>query len=335
MAHAALRQVLMLRQVPRAPAKVTTRELQQRLESLEGMRVTERTIQRDLTELAAHFPLQCDERSKPFGWSFRRDGDLSIAAMDSHTAITLDMVQSLLEPVMPKPVLNSLRPQMEAAQKHLAGLGGRGYTRWSEKVAVRPRGLLLQPPSLKPAVLDAVYQALLEERQLEVRRNGKADWETLHPLAIVYTSPVFYLICRFWDYADVRQVALHRIDQARVLEAARQVPEAYTGLPDYLKSGGPSYRFNDKPLRLKLYFYNRTGHHLYETPLSDDQRLTPDGDEGGLYVQATVEDSHELRFWLRGFGSYVEVMAPKHLRREMTETAEELVALYGEAQGSD
>ncbi len=185
MADAALRQILMLKRVPRAPRKITTKELQVYLRDQEDMKVTERTIQRDLLALVDHLPLQCDDRNKPFGWSFRKDADLSIAAMDANTAITLDMVQRFLTKLMPSQALNSLRPQMEAAQKHLAQ-GMQGKTRWSDKVAMLPRGLPLIPAPVNPRVLEAVYTALLENRAMDVIRNNPDRPERIHPLGIVH-----------------------------------------------------------------------------------------------------------------------------------------------------
>lgn len=328
MADSALRQILMLRHVPREPRKITTRELKSYLENQEGTAVTERTIQRDLMALSAHFPLRCDTRVKPFGWSFRKDADVSIASMDANTAITLDMVQRFLSGMMPAQALDSLRPQMDAAQKHLKDLRSRGKQRWSEKVATLPRGLPLKPASVKPAVLDAVYLALLEERALEIVRNDPDKPQVIHPLGLVHRGPVIYLVCGFWDYPDVRQLALHRIQKAIVLEEARRVPAAFEGLDNYLASGEFSYRISDKPVRLKVRFYERAGEHLKETPLSDDQRITRDDGQGAITLEATVADTHELRWWLQGFGAEVEVLGPTHLRREFIDLARNLAARY-------
>lgn len=327
MADAALRQILMLKRVPRAPRKITTKELQAYLREQEDMKVTERTIQRDLLALVEHLPLLCDDRNKPFGWSFSKDADLSIAAMDANTAITLDMVQRFLTKLMPSQALDSLRPQMEAAQKHL-GQGMRGKTRWSDKVAMLPRGLPLIPAPVNLPVLEAVYTALLENRAMDVIRYSPDRPERIHPLGIVHRGPVIYLLCGFWDYPEVRQVALHRIQKVRVLDEPCKKPEKYTSLQDYITSGEFSYLVGDKPLKLKARFYHSAGNHLKETPLSEDQRITDDDDKGEFTLQATVADTYELRWWLQSFGMGVEVLAPASLRLEFVELAEGLRDAY-------
>ena len=328
MADAALRQILMLKRVPRAPKKITTKELQEYLRNQESIEVTERTIQRDLLALTEHLPLQCDDRNKPFGWSFRNDADLSIAAMDANTAITLDMVGRFLEKLMPVQALDSLKPQMDAAKSFLSNIKHRGKTRWSDKVAMLPRGLPLIPARVNKVVLEAVYTALLEDRAMDVIRNKPDRPERIHPLGIVHRGSVIYLVCGFWDYPQVRQVAMHRIQKVQVLDEPCKKPAEFTTLQDYINSGEFSYMLGDKPIKLKARFYDGAGNHLRETPLSEDQRITDEDGDDEFTVHATVADTYELRWWLQGFGMGVEVLAPANLRKEFVELAEDLRNTY-------
>ena len=49
--------------------------------------------------------------------------------------------------------------------------------------------------------------------------------------------------------------------------------------------------------------------------LSEDHRTTEQSD-GRILVEATVADTSQLRWWLLGFGSQVEVLEPISLREE-------------------
>jgi predicted DNA-binding transcriptional regulator YafY len=69
MADKFLRYLMLLRAIPRSPRTVDTRTLAVRLES-HGLKVTRRTLQRDLERLSADFPLVCNDRTKPYGWSW-------------------------------------------------------------------------------------------------------------------------------------------------------------------------------------------------------------------------------------------------------------------------
>jgi len=75
MSDTLMRQWQMLRLVPRHPGEISTAELKQRLAD-EGFDTTQRTIQRDLMTLSDIYPLTCDDRSKPFGWSWMSEADV-------------------------------------------------------------------------------------------------------------------------------------------------------------------------------------------------------------------------------------------------------------------
>ena len=73
MASAILRQWLILSMLPKPPRRVDTATIEARLRE-RGARVHRRTIQRDLVQLSAIFPIVADDRHKPFGWRWADDG---------------------------------------------------------------------------------------------------------------------------------------------------------------------------------------------------------------------------------------------------------------------
>ena len=89
----------------------------------------------------------------------------------------------------------------------------------------------------------------------------------------------------------------------------------------------------EEKIKLKAIFYggddarDHPATHLRETPLSPDQRVTNLSD-GKVQVEATVKDTSQLRWWLQGFGSLVEVVGPNGLREEMAETAQKMAGRY-------
>ena len=54
-----------------------------------------------------------------------------------------------------------------------------------------------------------------------------------------------------------------------------------------------------------------SGSYLLETPLSSDQQVKEIGDE--YEITATVIESSQLIWWLRGFGDQVRVLQPAEL----------------------
>ena len=78
---------------------------------------------------------------------------------------------------------------------------------------------------------------------------------------------------------------------------------------------------------IKLKFSKFAGSHLYETPISDNQKIGLSRD-GFIIVEDLVTDDMELRFWIRAFGDSVEVLKPIKLRKEFQTVAKRMSKLY-------
>ncbi len=324
-----LRQWAMLRRIPRQPRKITAQELAKHL-SAEGYAVTPRSVQRDLTTLGTLFMLACDDRSKPHGWSWAKEAVFGISGMAPSTALAFVMAQRFLKPLLPQAALGGLAPHFRQAQEWLGQTPRSPYTRWPEKVRVLPRGLKLLPPEVDHEVLDTVYQALLEERRFTVdykpREAIKASRYEVSPLGLVVRDGVLYLVCTLWDYTDLKQLVLHRMKQAELLEIQVNRPESFN-LDDYLRSGAFSAPNTAETLKLEAVFDSGCALHLREARLSKDQKLE-DRPDGRVRLTATVPDTGELRWWLLGFGEGVEVVGPEELRAEFRTTAQALAKRY-------
>ena len=80
-------------------------------------------------------------------------------------------------------------------------------------------------------------------------------------------------------------------------------------------------------IKIALKFSLYAGSHLYETPISDRQKISSTKD-GFLLVEDTVNDDMELRFWIMAFGDEVEVIKPKSLRNEFTQLSKRIGRKY-------
>jgi predicted DNA-binding transcriptional regulator YafY len=320
----------MLRLIPRAPRKIDGATLE-RLLRQEGIDVHRRSIQRDLESLATMFTaLECDERSKPYGWSWSRDAPvLELPPMNVQTAVTLDLVRAYLLQALPRTTVKSLDSYFERAQDILAESAGAKLARWPRKVRVVPRGVALAPPNVSAKVLDVVYASLLEERRFRAKyrpRGAKTDKEyEVNPLGLVVRHGALVLVCTFRDYDDVNQVLLHRMSDAELLAAPSRSPRGFD-LDAHIESGGVAYK-QGPPLALQALVSKQASLTLQETALAKDQQLTPYDDEHEL-LKATVPNTFELRAWLRSYGPALEVLAPRSLRAEMAEAAKATAKRY-------
>ena len=330
MSETLMRQWQMLRLVPRSPSKMATTEIKQRLAD-EGFNVTQRTIQRDLMTFSSIFPLSCDDRDKPFGWSWMSDADvMDIPGMDSHTALAFYLASEHLESMLPVGTVQHLKPHFESAKHVLDAIKTEsGAPAWKDKVRVLHRGPRLTPPRIITEVHEEVYEALLLNRQLNIsyksRGYNKPREYNINPLGLVLKDGLFYLVCTFGDYADVRLLTLHRMESAKKLDIPCQIPNGFS-LDAYISTGELYFAIGGD-IKLKARVSKQVAFHLEERPLNVDQKLTDSGDKS-WFLEVTVQDTNELRWWLMGFGENIEVLEPTKLREQFREAANAMALNY-------
>ena len=313
MADSSLRLVLLLREIPREPQFVGTKILLDRLIDA-GHEVSLRTVQRDLQALSAYFPLVQNKprgRGKTgLGWAFAANSQsISFPLMGSAAALTLMLARQHLQSLLPAEVLNHLEPFVQEAQNLLDTQNKAQYRDWFEKVRIAPHNVLL-PPQIEADTLTSIYQALLENRQFSATYNGQPD-RIIHLYGLVQQGSVLYLICRFYDYEDVRLSALHRYSEVEVLD--KPVHEfAEFKIDEYLEQGVMQWSLKGN-IQLELKLAPWLAKHLEESPLSYQQQLKKNSD-GAFSLKASVLDSRQLRRWLLSYFTDLEVIQPTELR---------------------
>ncbi len=324
-----MRQWAMLRAIPRHPRRVDAPTIHARLSDL-GMVVSLRTVQRDLNTLAATFPLDFDE-SKPQGWCWRQGaGQLEIPSMDAHAALTFNLVEQYMQNLLPRSTLSHMAPWFDAAQG-VASSQASTVTKWRDKLRVIPHTLNKIPAPIDPDIQATIYNGLLNERQIEVTyraiTTGKeAKTYPVHPLGLVVMEQVVYLVCTVKDYQDPRFLAVHRIDSAQLLETDAVKPVSFDIDEFILREFG--IRLGKTPLDLVLRIRGVLAKYLAETPVAADQTMESI-DAEWTRVQVKVQDTIQLRTWLRSLGPDAVVEQPTSLRAQLQSEWEELVAMYG------
>ena len=325
-----LRHLAMLTAIPARPHSKSTRQI---LEELRGkdpdFDVDIRTIQRSLEQLSRVFPIASEKRGRANHWYWvERDALTQIPAMSESTAFVLRLAADYLRSIMPPETLRVLDPYFRHAERILAGteLG-----RWTNRAAIIAQGPSLTPPDFPTEVQESVYAALMQHRKIEVDYRGKHEAESkrivLNPLGIVVRTGIVYLVATSWKYQDIRHYVLHRMSKPQLTDEPAETPPNFR-LADHLGDDGPfAYPASADKLKLRALFHAGAGAHLTESRLAPDQRATQH-DDGRVLVEATVADTAELRWWLAGFGSLVEVLGPSSLREEFREEVRRLARIY-------
>lgn len=302
----------LLKRIPRHK-KITAPELRDQLADI-GLERDLRTIQRQLEMLCEHYDIDRDDRSKPYGYSWKKNAKtLSLPTLSEQESVLLTLAEQHLRNLLPASMTRSMDGFFEQARLNL-GPGGASKSgrEWLKKVRVVSTTQPLLPPKIAPGVFDAVSGALYANHWLDVDyRNVKGDQKPrrVMPLGLAQQGPRMYLVARFEGYENERSLALHRMVKA-----------TDTGLPFERPSEFDLQKFDDdgrfgfgSGKRIKLVFWIKRlyGEHILESKLSEDQSFEVDGE--GYRISATVIESDQLRWWLRSLGDVVTVISPPGL----------------------
>ena len=326
-----IRLIKLLTYIPKYPAKRSLSNFKEHLESL-GYEVTDRTIQRDLLKLEKYFPLLCDDRNPPYGWSWQEDAkEMNLSAMDKVEALSLSLAEKYLEPLMPIENYERIRNLFDRANNTLENSEQSQLKKWRDRVRVLPQSQRLEPPLINQKVQSNIYDALLNGEQLDVqylKANSKlAKKRTVNPLGIVLMGIVHRLICTMDpDFKIIRHLPLHRFKTANANGETSIEPENFD-IDDYLDKESLSFLRTEKKIKIELLFRGNTGFHLSETPVSKDQKYKEEKN-GKIRISGTVADTEQLRWWILGFGENVEVIKPKILRDEISNRIKLVSAIY-------
>ena len=330
MTDTTLRQLKLLESLPRQPRKISPQDMKESL-SQSGFEASIRTIQRDLKTLSAILPLISDERDKPYGWSWHKDATGLNPAMDPIEALTFSLAEEYLEPIMPGKSFKRMKVFFERASNVLKEMDKSSIKKWRDSVRVIPQWQNLIAPSINEKAEAVIYEALLKGQQLEVkylkRGEVKADKRTINPLGIVLQGVVHRLICTMEeDPQSPRHLPIHRFKYAEWNGKSASSPKDFN-LDDFIDNQNIGFLVSKKLLHIEVIFESMAGFHLTETPITKSQILLQ-MDDGRYKLKAKLPDTSQLRWWLLGFGSQVEIIKPISLRREFEETAKSLHKIY-------
>ncbi|CAK2219473.1 WYL domain-containing protein [Vibrio crassostreae] len=299
--------VLVLEILKRIPKhrKITALEIREQLEAI-GISRDIRTIQRNLEMLSEHFAIDRDTRSKPYGYSFERSSHtLGASSLNAHESLLLALAEKHLKLLLPKDVMQSLRPHFTEAKYNLEFDPKNHKDRvWKDKIKVVTESQPLLAPKIDNKVLESISKALYEDRLLTVtyhNANKQVRTSTVMPLGLAQQGVRLYLVCRFEGFNNERSLAVHRINDAIVSSFNFKRPESFS-LAKYDSDG--RFGFGEgESCQVQFDIDKQAGYHLVETPLSEDQAI--EELESTYRVSATVIDSFLLDKWLKSFGTDV------------------------------
>lgn len=309
------RQWELLKLLPSRGPGATADELTDRLAG-QGYTVTKRTVERDLIDLSAVFGISCNDQSKPYGWYWMKNADNTIQSIELTDAVSLSLAEQVLRHMLPETLLAALNPKFDLARKKLAALDAHPLARLPRKVRYVSDNLDMRPPFIRKGITATIQDALVREQQLKVAYAAfasKPKEMTLNPLALVQRGTVPYLVATIEPHTDVRLLVLQRFEKATILISPANIPGDFcidTCIAEGLMGFGEPH-----PIRLKARITETLANYLAETRLSEDQKTT--FRKGHWQLQATVQNTWQLHFWILSQGQNITITSPKDLREQI------------------
>ncbi|MCH1929555.1 WYL domain-containing protein [Shewanella sp. A25] len=328
-ANTLYRQWYLLRQIPSFGDGISNEELKLRLAD-EGIEVSIRTVQRDLESICLRFPIYSTAETKPMRWRWMENRQVDIQGTGINEALSLLLVESTMEHLLPASVSKSLKNKFINAKQVLEAAKSQSHiASWFDKVASISPTLQQIPPAIDDSVLEFVQQALLKDQTIEIHYQAgnrtMSNTYLLMPLALIQRGLVLYLIGQVSGETQIKMFAMHRVKGVTHKVVDMQRPATFE-LNQYLASGAMEFS-NGEQLSLVAKVDKSLAHHLTETPLSADMQLTELNDTHSI-LTATVYDGWQLQWWLQSNLNQLEVVSPPSLRESMKSKLAAALAQY-------
>ncbi len=308
----------LLKRIPRQ-RKIDSRELQIQLKEA-GYDRDMRTIQRQLESLCQHFDIERDDTSRPYGYRWKEAAvGLSLPGLTEQESLLMLLAEQNLRNQLPVSLMKAMQGFFDQAKRNLSlgqtSASAKLAREWISKVRFVSTTLPMIPPKINPEVFEQVSQAIYNNRWLDisyVNAQTKRTKAKVMPLGLAQQGVRMFMPCRFDGYDDTRNLALHRIQNAKCSTLSFQRPTDFD-LQTYDDNGRFAFGHGDK-IAIHLWVNADLAFLLDESPLSADQVMMPAmGEKGGSEVKATITDSALLLWWLRSQGDNAKVLAPQEL----------------------
>ncbi|NLJ93407.1 MAG: WYL domain-containing protein [Aeromonadales bacterium] len=312
-----LRQLTLARCVPYRPYKLTARQLQEKLEE-EGIQVSLRTVQRDLEEMSGMglFDLTSDDRSKPHGWCFERNGLNDFANfMPLGLAMALKTWNDQAADLLPASVLAELNPIIDKANQVISDSKSELAGRWVENVVRLPRPFAGSPEIRRSTTIrDALWRGRKFSAEIKRVIKGRTVWlryEQVNPLGIVNRKDGTMLLCTVSDMdPKIYGISFDNIKEVELTTLPVTQPREFS-VNKMIREKG-YHEESDT-----IHFVGRITHpnrSAIEAAIPGNNPRLTRYDKQSMMVETEVKDSPEFRRWLTDMAGKVEILAPESLR---------------------
>ncbi len=320
------RQLYILSLLSDNPRAFTIIDLQERIESTLGVKVSRKTIERDIDTLSTEFSICEDERNGTSVY-YADKVHLKNVQYSIPELLSLYFTRELLEEYkgmsIAQHALDLVNRLIDSApsvnRRYIKNLGDRLKVSQS---AVSPE------TDIDPELHETLQTALADQHRLRMEyyafSSDEITQREFDPYVLEIQEGRWHLVGYCHLRQAVRDLRVSRIRRAELLEDHYVIPRKFYETHQQKRF---QYLAGDQRILMKLSFVGQAA-RLVQEYHSAGARLTW-VDESTLHYERTVPLNPEVMMWVLGFGAQAEVLEPSHLRLRVQEEAGRMRSLYG------
>jgi len=295
----------------------------------EEMKVTEKTIRRDLRTFAdVGFPLEefvGDHGRKT--WRIKASHGQPEMSFALDEALALYLGRRFLEPLAG----TFLWEAAQSAFRKIRACLGSSALQYLEKMSANLHQTVIGAGdySRKAQLIDELMIGIEENRVTHIVYQSLQATEPVtyevSPLGLAYHKNSLYLIANSRDHDELRHFKVDRIEEAEVSQFPFRRPEDFDLADHMAKSFGVYHGTGD--IRVKVRFLPTVARYVMESRWHSSQELQQQKD-GSVLAEFRLSDTEEIKRWILSFGKHAVVIEPAGLRKEICDELHSLLAVY-------
>jgi predicted DNA-binding transcriptional regulator YafY len=287
-----------------------------------------RTIFRDLKELQAiGVPFHYDARTG--GYTIEPEFFLPPVDLSLQEALGLLLLAHKAREQIQLPFKNSVLWAALKIENNLPAKIRQYCNTALQNISTRP---CAQAPVTHSAGLDKTFaqlqQAIVKKRKVNIRYHSLFEGTIidveLSPYHLLYNNRAWYVLGRSSLHKSVRTFKLNRIRELTTTQRCFVDGEKFD-VYDYL---GRAWSMipEGRIYNIKLRFLPKVANNIAEVQWHSTQKVVRNGD-GSATVEFRVDGLGEITWWILGYGDQVQVLAPKTLRKRISQIAKNMAEL--------
>lgn len=281
-----------------------------------------------------------------YSWN-SRGSELMVKSLSGSQALALGVLQKIGLGLVPPAIIDELKPIFSALHKQEIVKGQSDsdpetkitvkavasvQKKWLQKIKFLSETVGFIPAKIKPSIEKLVYEALYQEKLIEITYRGNES--VVKPLGLVQKGARRYLVAiKRYGEAQPSLFTMSLINDVREVHSM-EYNDVKGGedfdFDEFFKKGLARPVFDPealgKPIELEIWVDQGTFEWLSDTPIADGQRSRECADGHVISVTTTLRE--ELVYWILSMANHVRVIGPDILKQRIADDLRKSLSLY-------